>query len=167
MKFNQICFLALAAVITLLGATSVQAAARYAVATGSWNSTATWSGTDGGASGASVPVAADDVTIKQAVTVTVSDAQACKTLTLNNASAVLTINSGGALTSGGDLTLTLGTINNSGTHSCNLLKPNGGIININSEGNMFPSNTVTMGGARSLSRVAAHSAYSVPPRIWS
>lgn len=36
-------------------------ASRFAVATGDWNNTATWSASSGGAAGASFPVAGDDV----------------------------------------------------------------------------------------------------------
>jgi hypothetical protein len=97
------------------------AASRFAVANGDWNSTATWSATSGGASGASVPVAADAVTIT-GFTVTVSDTRACASLTLG-ASGVLTNNSsltisgsigvvsslsGGTLTQGANATLTIG-----------------------------------------------------------
>ena len=39
--------------------TNAFGANRYAVANGLWNSTATWSATDGGSSGASVPSASD------------------------------------------------------------------------------------------------------------
>src|SRR5258705_10822569 len=40
------------------------AANRFSVASGSWNSIGTWSATSGGAPGASVPVAGDNVTIE-------------------------------------------------------------------------------------------------------
>ena len=54
---------------------------RYAVATGNWNSTATWSTTSGGSPGASVPTLNDNVflnTASGAITVTVSDVADCK-----------------------------------------------------------------------------------------
>jgi hypothetical protein len=41
-------------VIALLLTNTVNAATRYSVATGDWNSTATWSATSGGTPGASV-----------------------------------------------------------------------------------------------------------------
>jgi len=37
---------------------------RYSVASGNWNQTSTWSTTSGGAPGASVPVAADNVYVE-------------------------------------------------------------------------------------------------------
>ena len=54
---------------------------RYAVATGNWNSTATWSATSGGAPGASVPTLNDNVFFNAssgAITVTVSTISDCK-----------------------------------------------------------------------------------------
>ena len=54
---------------------------RYAVATGNWNSTATWSTTSGGSPGASVPTLNDNVFLNAAsgaITVTVSDIADCK-----------------------------------------------------------------------------------------
>ena len=56
---------------------------RYAVATGNWNSTATWSATSGGAPGASVPGTADNVYFDAApgpITVTVSAIANCNNL---------------------------------------------------------------------------------------
>lgn len=55
---------------------------RYAVATGNWNATSTWSATDGGGAGASVPVAGDNVFVQAAVTVTLTDNAACTKITL-------------------------------------------------------------------------------------
>jgi hypothetical protein len=57
---------------------------RYAVATGNWNATSTWSDSDGGAPGASAPVNGDNAYLTAtsgAITVTVSAAAACTTLT--------------------------------------------------------------------------------------
>ena len=52
-------------VLILLFTVSLSNAAnRFSVATGNWSSTATWSATLGGASGASVPVAGDVVTMR-------------------------------------------------------------------------------------------------------
>ncbi len=55
----QICLFALFLMIG--GMSSLYAANRYAVANGNWNSTSTWSKSSGGTSGASVPVAGDNV----------------------------------------------------------------------------------------------------------
>ena len=66
-------------VITSLAAS---AANRYAVATNTWASTATWSATSGGASGASVPVAGDVVFIQGGFTVTIGANAACATVSI-------------------------------------------------------------------------------------
>ncbi|MBI2966501.1 MAG: CxxxxCH/CxxCH domain-containing protein [Bacteroidetes bacterium] len=57
--------------------------ARYSVATGNWNSTATWSATSGGVSGASVPTSANDVIIERGFTVTLNTNGQCASLTFN------------------------------------------------------------------------------------
>ena len=49
---------------------SLIAADRYSVATGNWNDVLTWSATSGGVSGASFPVAGDNVFIEGGFTVT-------------------------------------------------------------------------------------------------
>ena len=72
--------------VTLLGTSSASALTRFSVATGNWNSTGTWSATSGGASGASVPVAGDTVTIERGFTVTVDiNNAACTSLQLGGA----------------------------------------------------------------------------------
>ena len=58
-------------------------ASRFAVATGNWNTTGVWSATSGGSTGASVPTAEDNVFFDSssgAITVTLTQAQSCKTL---------------------------------------------------------------------------------------
>jgi uncharacterized repeat protein (TIGR01451 family) len=79
------------------------AAPRYAVATGNWNSTATWSATSGGAPGASVPGILDDVIfVNGPVTVTVTADAICNSVHIENAAAagnnLLFINNGVTLT---------------------------------------------------------------------
>jgi hypothetical protein len=59
---------------------------RYAVATGNWNSTGTWSATSGGASGASFPTSSDNAIFDAAsgaITVTVNVDSACVDLLMN------------------------------------------------------------------------------------
>ena len=68
---------------------STFAADRYSVATGNWNATSTWSATSGGASGASVPVAADNVIIEGGYTVTVNAASACANLSIASGSTLV------------------------------------------------------------------------------
>lgn len=76
----------------------LNAANRYAVATGNWNATSTWSATSGGAAGASVPVAGDNVFIEGNRTVTVTATAAC---------ANVTVSAGSTLTIGGfNITIT-------------------------------------------------------------
>jgi autotransporter-associated beta strand protein len=85
--------LALLVLPLLIGFTAsfAQAAARYSVANGNWNSTSTWSATSGGAPGASYPVAGDNVTIENNYTVTVTANAACATMTIA-AGSQLTVN---------------------------------------------------------------------------
>ena len=87
---------------------SVTGALRYSVATGNWNAISTWSATSGGASGASVPVAGDNVFIEGGFTVTVNAASVCANLAIANGS---TLEIGGFnFTVNGTTTLN-GTIN--------------------------------------------------------
>lgn len=63
---------------------------RYAVATGNWNSTGTWSTTSGGASGASVPILGDTARLDNALfTVTVSAVATCDNILVS--AGILTI----------------------------------------------------------------------------
>lgn len=85
-------------------------AARFWVGgTGTWDATTTtnWSATSGGASGASVPGAADDVTIDSSFTVTTNYNVSVISVTINAATATLSL--GGTLTCSGAITLTQGT----------------------------------------------------------
>lgn len=104
-----------------LGATST-AAERYSVATGSWTSTTTWSATSGGGSGASVPIAGDNVYIEGGFTVTVGASAACTNFSIASGSA-LTVGSGYTLTVSGDWT------NNGGTATLT-----GSTVNFNGSG---------------------------------
>lgn len=52
-------------------------ASRYAVATGNWNSTSTWSATSGGAGGAGVPTSGDNVYINANFTITLTADATC------------------------------------------------------------------------------------------
>ena len=86
-------------------------AARFWVGgTGTWDATTTanWSATSGGAGGASVPGAADDVTINTAsITVTTDYNVSVISVTINASAATLSL--GGTLTCSGVLTVTQGT----------------------------------------------------------
>ena len=113
--------------LRLIGAT------RYSVATGNWNSTSTWSATLGGTSGASVPVAGDDVFIEAGKTVTVTAAAACTNLS---------IASGSALTVGAFNIAVSGTTSVSGTltfSSATGTKTYSGDVTINSGGSWIES----------------------------
>jgi len=83
------------------------AANRYSVATGNWSSTGTWSATSGGSSGASVPVAGDNVYIERAYTVTIAANAACATVTIGtaNGAGTLTFRAAGGTNSGYTLTV--------------------------------------------------------------
>lgn len=67
----------------------VSGADRYAVASGNWNATSTWSSTSGGSSGASIPVAGDVVyigegAVDRTVTIPAGYAAACTDLYMGN-----------------------------------------------------------------------------------
>jgi len=55
---------------------------RFSVATGAWNTTATWSTVSGGSPGASVPVVGNDVVIENGYTVTVTTTQVCDSISI-------------------------------------------------------------------------------------
>jgi hypothetical protein len=81
--------------------------------TGTWNTTSTtvWSATSGGASGASVPTAADDVFFNGSSgsgTITLTGALLCKSLTTTGSS--FTFTSSGTLTVSGNITLSSTTV---------------------------------------------------------
>lgn len=107
-------------VLILLFTVSLSNAAnRFSVATGNWSSTATWSATLGGASGASVPVAGDVVTIAGGFTVTLSANAACTDVTVNAGStlniATRTLTTTGFFINNGSVTGTTGIIMHSGS----------------------------------------------------
>ena len=91
----------------LIGFTAsfAQAADRYSVATGNWGSTSTWSATSGGSSGASVPVAGDNVYIERTYTVTIAANAACATITIGTANGAGTLTFRGASSTNYTLTV--------------------------------------------------------------
>jgi hypothetical protein len=120
-------------------------AARFWVGgTGTWDSTTTanWSATSGGAGGASVPGAADDVTINTAsITVTTNYNVSVISVTINASAATLSL--GGTLTCSGAITLTQGTFttNNFNVTATSLSSSNSNVRTIN-----LGSSTVTLSG---------------------
>jgi hypothetical protein len=120
-------------------------AARFWVGgTGTWDATTTanWSATSGGAGGASVPGAADDVTINTAsITVTTDYNVSVISVTINASAATLSL--GGTLTCTGTITLTQGTFttNNYNVTAANLSSSNSNARTIN-----LGSSTVTING---------------------
>jgi hypothetical protein len=102
----------------------------YSVATGAWNSTATWSNISGGAPGAAIPVAGDDVFVEGGFTVTLN---ANTGATLNS----ISISSGSALTTTAAFTINVvqfdidGTYTNgsTGTLTATLMNVNGTFTN--------------------------------------
>jgi len=117
-------------------------AARFWVGgTGTWDATTTtnWSATSGGASGASVPGAADDVTIDSSFTVTTNYNVSVISVTINAATATLSL--GGTLTLSGAITLTQGTFttNNYNVTATSLSSSNSNTRTIN-----LGSSTVTL-----------------------
>ena len=88
---------------------NLEAANRYAVATGNWNSTSTWSSSSGGSSGASVPGASDNVYVQGGFTVTVNANTTALTL--------LSIASGSTLTVSPNFSVSATTITVNGTYN--------------------------------------------------
>ena len=72
--------------ITLIGVNNLNAANRYSIANGNWNLTSSWAATSGGAAGASIPVAADNVFIESNKTVTIASNTACTNISIANGS---------------------------------------------------------------------------------
>ena len=101
------------AVVLSFSVLSTYAANRYSVASGNWNSTATWSSTSGGAPGASVPGKNDDVYIENGHTVTVTEDYECGSVTFTGVSATLAVNSPATLTVKTSVTLNKLTNSNS------------------------------------------------------
>jgi hypothetical protein len=88
---------------------NLEAANRYAVATGNWNSTSTWSSSSGGSSGASVPGTSDNVYVQGGFTVTINANTTALTL--------LSIASGSTLTVSPNFTVSATTITVNGTYN--------------------------------------------------
>ena len=124
-------------------------AARFWVGgTGTWDSTTTanWSATSGGASGASVPGAADDVTIDTAsITVTTNYNVSVISVTINASAATLSL--GGTLTCSGAITLTQGTFT---TNNFNVTATSLSSDNTNTRTINLGSSTVTLSGSGSV-----------------
>lgn len=132
MKKNLRKFKILTVVLTMmLIASAANAADRYAVvATGNWNQTTTWSTTNGGAPGASVPVAGDNVFIPANYNITVTANAACTALTFTiitnpSPAGTLTVNTGFTLAVSGAViknnetqTSSQTTITGGGTLTC-------------------------------------------------
>jgi hypothetical protein len=74
MKRQSVSVIIALSLLISLAAPFAWAADRYSVRTDNWNSTSTWSATSGGASGASVPGASDNVYIERGYTVTIAAA---------------------------------------------------------------------------------------------
>ena len=110
----------------LLSVLSVFGADRYTVASGNWNSTSTWSASSGGAPGASVPVAGDNVFIENGYSLSVTANASCSNITFNGSSATLTVNSSLTLSVSASIAIdeqnnnsVSANISGGGTLSCN------------------------------------------------
>ena len=125
----------LLAVVLSFSLLSVNAADRHSVATGNWNATSTWSATSGGSSGASVPVAGDNVIIEGGFTVTVNVASACANLTIANGS---TLDVGGFNLTVNGTSVIDGTISHTNVAGTKIFI---GLITINASG-IWNNNTV-------------------------
>ncbi|HCC71038.1 MAG TPA: hypothetical protein DEQ09_07810, partial [Bacteroidales bacterium] len=124
-NLKQICKSIFLAVFFIYAAMPLSAADRYSVSSGNWNSTSTWSASSGGASGASVPIAGDNVYIESNHTITVTANAACANITFTGSGGTLNVNLSVTLTVSGSITLniletgnTSCTISGSGSVSC-------------------------------------------------
>ncbi len=89
-SLNKIIIVLLTVVLVV---SSVQAGSKYAVASGNWNLTSTWSLTRGGSSGAAVPTSSDTVWIPSPYMVTVeASAKTCYNLIVENGGVLITNN---------------------------------------------------------------------------
>jgi hypothetical protein len=91
---------------------SLEAADRYAVANGNWTNTATWSTTSGGAPGATVPAANDNVFVQGGFTVTVNTNIASLHLLSIASGSTLVVNSNSTVSA---TTITVNGIYNNGS----------------------------------------------------
>jgi len=132
---------ALFAALAIAASGTASAASRFAVASGAWNLTSTWSATSGGAAGASVPVAGDIVSIGEtgtlrAVTIPAGYAANAASITLGNAGQA-----------GGDsLTLSAATASLTTSGAITVNGPNTDTINTLAVG----AGTMTVGGGLTL-----------------
>lgn len=106
---KKILLIMMAVMVITLITTVANAADRYAVANGNWNSTTTWSTSEAGAPGASVPIAGDNVFIPSGRNVTVTANAACSNLTFtiiigSLSGGTFTVNSGFTLNVSGSIT---------------------------------------------------------------
>ncbi|MCX6278650.1 MAG: hypothetical protein NT004_11195, partial [Bacteroidetes bacterium] len=127
----------------LVGVNSVNGANRYSVASGNWNSTSTWSTASGGGSGASVPVAGDNVYIEGADVVTVTANAACTNMSIASGS---TLNVGGFTFTVSGTTSVTGSLNHTSTTRT---KTFGGLVTISSGGewnNSINEDIILQGG---------------------
>lgn len=150
-RISFMCAAMFAALIALNS--SANAANRFAVATGNWNATSTWSTTSGGASGASVPVAGDDVFIGDAaiarvVTVPSGVAVTCASISIGNPAGATTNNA---------LTFAAGSLSSTVTGDITINRPSGNnnnSLNVNAA-TLSVGGTVTLAGtATNTNRIA-------------
>lgn len=124
--FTKLPISILIALALLTTSVVTRAANRYAVATGNWSLTSTWSASSGGPAGASVPIAGDNVYIEGGRTVTINVNANCANIIIDNGSALnigaYTTNFSGTTTISGSLTVTSTT----GTKTFNQLIISGG-----------------------------------------
>ncbi|MDT8401927.1 MAG: hypothetical protein RQ743_09545 [Bacteroidales bacterium] len=124
-NLKQTCKIALLAAFFISTACTLYAADRYSLASGNWNSSATWSASSGGPPGASPPVSGDNVYIESNHTITITANAACANITFTGNGATLTVNTSIILTVTGTITLNISenynascVLSGSGTVNC-------------------------------------------------
>mgnify|MGYP006282858859 CR=1 FL=1 len=121
MNLKQICKITFLAVFFMHASLALFAADRYSVASGNWNSTATWSATPGGAPGASIPIAGDNVYIESSHTITVTADAACASITFTGDGSTLSLDASVTL----DVSVTVTKYKLSGNNSSSIITGDG------------------------------------------
>jgi hypothetical protein len=138
-KWHAQSMILLLMMLLLFSSSVVQAADRYTVANGNWNSTSVWSNSDQGTSGYSVPVAGDNVYITRGFDITITANAACANIypSTNGQNGISTLTFSGSYTLTVSGSIQLGGASNAArTNSLTL-----------ASGSTVTANSMTLGGS--------------------